>query len=188
MGMKWWDLEAIPLLCLTNVSRYFIYFVFGHLCRKHQKRFLQLMENESAKALFVVSFVFLFIAYWQSWFACVSLFNLFNNEFLIRFVGVAVVLVVFLNYKDFFESNNPLAKGMRFIGTRTLDIYLLHFFFLPNWQNLFPEFNDYTLGNPALTSLVVVLMALVIVYMCLLTSYVLRSSHFLGHWLFGAKH
>ena len=73
------------------------------------------------------------------------------------------------------------------IGTRTLDIYLLHYFFLPRFFLPYGE-QLRAYDSPPLEFFIALVLALVIVVICLLVSYVIRLSPFLGHYLFGAKY
>jgi hypothetical protein len=84
---------------------------------------------------------------------------------------------------SFFHHPSSILK---FVGQRTLDIYLLHYFFLPEF--LRPHATQLLSTVPSLLlSLVVLLVALVVVAICLATSYLLRLNPFLGRYLFGVK-
>ena len=75
---------------------------------------------------------------------------------------------------------------LQYIGTRTLDIYLLHYIFLPRipavgeWLNTNKP--DFVTG----TTLCVAL-ALVVIAFCLITSSLLRISPLFQEHLFGVK-
>ena len=73
------------------------------------------------------------------------------------------------------------------IGSRTLDIYLLHYFFLPRFLLSYGE-HLRAYDSASLEFLVALALALIIVAICLMASYVIRLSPFLGHYLFGVKY
>jgi fucose 4-O-acetylase-like acetyltransferase len=79
-----------------------------------------------------------------------------------------------------------LSKPLQYVGTRTLDIYLLHYFFLPRfllpYAGLLQNYN-----NSAIEFLVILSIALLVLGVTLLASYVIRLNHFLGHYLFGVN-
>ena len=76
---------------------------------------------------------------------------------------------------------------LKCIGTRTLDIYLLHYFFLPRFLLAYaPQLSAY--DNKLLEFIIALSIALVVVAVCLLVSYLIRLSPFLGHYLFGVKY
>jgi hypothetical protein len=86
-------------------------------------------------------------------------------------------------YSSIFHQPSSILK---FVGTRTLDIYLLHYFFLPEF--LLPHANRLLAAiHSLLLPLPILFAAIIVVALCLLTSYIIRLSPFLAHYLFGAK-
>ena len=70
---------------------------------------------------------------------------------------------------------------------RTLDIYLLHYFFLPRFlMEYASQLQAY--DSRLLEFVVIMALSLIILAFCLITSYVIRLSPFLGHYLFGVKY
>jgi hypothetical protein len=68
-----------------------------------------------------------------------------------------------------------------------LDIYLLHYFFLPRF--LIPYAGRLqTFDNQFIEFIVILAIALVVLAITLLASYIIRLSPFLGHYLFGVKY
>ena len=80
-----------------------------------------------------------------------------------------------------------LSKPLQYIGTRTLDIYLLHYFFLPRF--LMPYADQLKAYDSQIIEFLVIMgITLIVLAITLLTSYVIRLSPFLGHYLFGVKY
>lgn len=183
-GMKYYNLESVPLLCLTNLSRYFEFFVLGVLCRKYVETFLRIISNDYVKAFLILAFLGVFIISWNQTIIRYSLIHVFNLEFTLRYLGLFIVFAIFYNYKNVFEKDNVITKNLRFIGQRTLDIYLIHYFLLPDLKSykdiIFPQ-------NSILELTVVMAISLLIIAFCILLSNIIRSSSFLGHYLLGAK-
>jgi hypothetical protein len=76
---------------------------------------------------------------------------------------------------------------LQYVGKRTLDIYLLHYFFLPRFlMEYAPQLQAY--DSRLLEFVVIMVLSLIILVLCLITSYIIRLSPFLGHYLFGAKY
>ena len=80
-----------------------------------------------------------------------------------------------------------ISKPLQYVGTRTLDIYLLHFFFLPRFLMV------YAGQLAAYKSMLVefgyiMAVSLIVLAISLTVSYVIRLSPFLGHYLFGVKY
>ena len=69
---------------------------------------------------------------------------------------------------------------------RTLDVYLLHFFFLPRF--LMPYAAQIKAYDSQFVEFVVIMaISLVVLMMSLGVSYIIRLSPFLAHYLFGVK-
>lgn len=101
-------------------------------------------------------------------------------------LGICVVFCFFSKYENSFNSNRRLGRYLQYVGKRTLDVYLLHFFFVP--QNLGVVgafFREYF--NPILELCCSLLISIVIVGLCLVVSNLIRTSRILGHYLFGVK-
>ena len=80
-----------------------------------------------------------------------------------------------------------VSKPLQYVGTRTLDVYLLHYFFLPRF--LMPYAGQLKAFDSQLVEFVVILViSLIVLSLSLLVSYVIRLSPFLGHYLFGVKY
>ena len=79
-----------------------------------------------------------------------------------------------------------MGKTLQTIGRRTLDIYLLHYFFIPySLSAVFPLFLKSEL--PIIEVACSLVITSLVIAICLLVSAVLRVSPDLAHLLFGAK-
>ena len=95
-----------------------------------------------------------------------------------------VVSVVFA-YKDYFENQHFIPQTFRLMGRRSLDIYMIHYFFLP----VLPWSMEWLSNNSMISVqiLLCTLVSVVVVAICLLLSSVTRTSHFLSVWLWGVR-
>ena len=190
-GMKFYQLDKYPILCLINLSRYFEFFVLGILCRKYHSKFYKIISNDKTKAILLLSFFSIFILSWKkTLIPDHSFIQIFNLEFTLRFLGLFTVFSIFFHYRGTFDNNNKSIKALRFIGRRTLDIYLIHYFFLPDLKLYFERFyNDGGLipQNSIIEFFIVILLTLLVISISLLTSAIIRSSSILGHYLLGSK-
>lgn len=77
-----------------------------------------------------------------------------------------------------------MGSMLQYIGRRTLDIYLLHFFFLPNLPavGLFFKANRH---NFVMDTSLSVLIAILVIIFCIIASNILRISPFFRKYLFG---
>ena len=80
-----------------------------------------------------------------------------------------------------------LSQPLQYVGTRTLDIYLLHYFFLPRF--LMPYADQLKAYDSQIVEFFVIMaIVLIVLALTLLVSYFIRLSPFLGHYLFGVKY
>lgn len=177
------NLNEHKLYNLLGVKQFyfFIYFIFGVLAKKYFHGFERYALNEKAFAGYIIVFI------------CVLVYSyLYNDGFvitiiaklLVAFLGILIVFSVFRRYSSMFNVDTVVGKSLIYIGRRTLDIYLLHYFFLPHG---IVELLLNKLSDPTSEFIVVAFCAMVTVLICLGISSVIRVSPSLAHLLFGVK-
>lgn len=97
---------------------------------------------------------------------------------------LTLVFLSFRYYQERFSKQTRIGRTLQYIGTRTLDIYLLHYLFIPVIPEVGKYFDAHSHNFIIDTSLSVVV-ALLVTAFCILTSNVLRISPFLKKYLFG---
>lgn len=179
------------VLTLHHSFNYFQYFAFGYICSMYKDNFLKLLQNRYITTASIVLFSILFYikrdyigehisSAMDAW----KMLDIFL-EMLIGYFGILVVYNTFKTHQGAFSMNKRVGKAMQFIGKRTLDIYLLHYFFLPHIPqigNLIIERN-----NVVIELTIGLMISLIVIGLCLTTSCILRTSPILGKWLFGVK-
>ena len=99
--------------------------------------------------------------------------------------GMLMVFVLFRHSASWLQRLH-LSHPLQYVGTRTLDIYLLHYFFLPRFLMAYsPQIHAY--DNSLLEFIVIMSIALIVLLISLLVSYILRLSPFLAKYLFGVE-
>lgn len=100
--------------------------------------------------------------------------------------SLLMIFLIFYKYRLYFSSNHQLAHILTFLGKRTLDIYLLHYFFLPKDLRLF---GDYFTTHPAmiLETLFSGIITLLVIGGCLFISELLRCNPTVSKYLLGTK-
>ena len=162
--------------------RYFLFFYVGTWVKRNFDCFIQWTEKWWIILVVVIGFVFI---------AMLPHSDNAISEYLIFAVGgilgLTMVFTFFRVFSHFFSKDRWLGRSLQYIGTRTLDIYLLHYFVLPKFLILHRDLL-LTYDSRLLEFLVVLSIALVVISLCLLASYVIRLSPFLGHYLFGVDY
>lgn len=169
------------ILSLLSVDRWhhFIFFVLGTLTKKHYEKVVQLLEG---KWFVMVCLLFYFLSNIFKW---GDVIPQFLNFWLLSFTGIVIVFTFFRKNQAVFSKEHRLGRAMQFVGRRTLDIYLIHYFFLPENLTFVTVFKDHPM--PVLEFLASSTVAIIVIVASLLVSNIIRLSPFLAHWLFGAK-
>lgn len=165
-----------------HTLNYWPYFMMGIFARRFESFTWRLIDNQYFKALMIVGFFSLVLFY-----GCRHRYSL-EWDFVMtamRFSGLMTLLIAFRSYREWFDKGTPISNCMSFVGARTLDIYYLHYFFIPNLSFMKGLLSTGP-GNNTLAMLVFGLtVSMLVIALCLLISAVLRSSPFLASWLFG---
>lgn len=166
-----------------HTLNYWPYFMLGIFARRFESFTWKAVDNQYFKAVMIVSFFALVIFY-----GCRHKYSL-EWDFVMtamRFTGLMTVLVFFRTYRDWFDKGTTVSNVMSYAGSRTLDIYYLHYFFIPN-LSFMKGFLSTGPGNSVIAMLTIgLLISTLVVALCLLISAILRTSPFLASWLFGA--
>jgi fucose 4-O-acetylase-like acetyltransferase len=179
-GYQLWLIDLSGFFSVTT-WRLFLFFYLGTCIRRHFELFIRWTSKPMVIGLTVVAF---------SVIASTShhdhlLFEMF------RFYGGGitgmVMVFTFFRLSASWLQRWHLSKPLQYIGTRTLDVYLLHFFFLPRCLVAYTE-QLKAVDSLLVEFIVILLVSLVVLALSLVTSYVIRLSPFLGHYLFGAKY
>lgn len=168
-----------------NVCIYFQFFAFGILCKRHLATFEKMLKKDWLLVSAMVTFVAcLFVLFHPRIEPHVPrLLNMLCMREVVRYAGLIIVFAFFFHHASYFNRDNWFVKTLLFVGRRTLDIYLLHFFFMP-YRNPIHGLDSQMF---VVQLLVATAMSVVVVALCLAISRVIRMSSFLGHYLLGAK-
>lgn len=166
-----------------HTVNYFPYFMMGIFARRYDRHLWRVVDNQYFKALMIIGFSSLVIFY-----GCNHPYSLKWNLVmtLMRCTGLMTILIAFRSHRDRFDSDHAVSNAMCEVGSRTLDIYYLHYFFIPDLAFM-KGFLSTGPGNSILLMLTIGLgISALVVALCMLVSAVLRSSPLLSDWLFGA--
>lgn len=173
-------------LCWENLTKYTQFFVLGIICSKYRDRFFKLLENNIFVTLMISSWIIFMILWYNDGFQnTFPIIYSFIHDIAVRYVALMTVVIIFFSNKKFYNNNSRVSRCIIFIGQRTLDIYMIHYFLLPNMYVLKEYFNS---GNTIIFQILIGGgITIAIVAVCLLISSILRKSKTLAIWLFGVK-
>lgn len=176
------QLLMIDMLGFLSVTtwRLFIFFYIGTWMRRHFDAFIR--WTNKPVVILLISAVFFLIAFTS------HKDNMWFEMFRYYAGGITGMWMVFtfFRFSVSWLQKLHIEKPLQYVGTRTLDIYLLHYFFLPRFlMEYAPQLQIY--DSRFIEFVVIMVLSLVILVLCLITSYVIRLSPFLGHYLFGVQ-
>lgn len=182
--------NAFDILSLHYTIKYFPFFAFGYICSMYRQYLNKFLENKHMVTATITSFAVLF--YIMAMYLTPNKEGgtvIFLTEVVVEIVvgifGLLIVFNVFRTYSQHFTSNRMAGRVLQGIGRKTLDIYLLHYFFLPYIPQLKGLVSDS--NNSVLELLIGGAISMAVIWVCIIVSNVLRTSPILAKYLFGAK-
>lgn len=125
----WFNSAISNAIGIPNFQ-FFIFFFFGAFARAYFKFAKKILESEKFGTLIIFGFIFLLlilhIPFSKDWFfnhGAHPIYTLLQT--LAGFVGIAAIFI-FFRKNETTIANSHIGKLLQHIGTRTLDIYLIH--------------------------------------------------------------
>ena len=174
------------ILCLENLAKYFQFFTLGMLCKEYSGKVLQWLQKDWVKGGLLMGYAAsLWLCFNGNFEQQFSLAYKLNHDLALRYIGVFVIFSCFIHNAEFFQSANVLGKSLTFVGKRTLDIYLIHYFLLPAGV-LLPEcLKSNTMWYVQL--LIFLFSSIAVIVGCLMISELIRMSPTLSSLLLGTR-
>ena len=173
--------REIANLLLMSQWAYSIFFVAGTFARKYFDSFQIFLDNQYYM-LIIVSLYFL-LNIFHEYFCGI---NCVIVDCILRFCGLFIVFAFFRKYSSVFTKEKYLGRCLQYVGRRTLDIYLLHYFFLP-WA-LSDSFTFFEKNKiPSIEILVSLFLSSIVISICLIISNIYRLSPWVEQKMFGGR-
>ena len=161
---------------------YFLYFVFGTLFKKYFQKVQMLLDKTNVLTICLVIFFCINLYYRE----LVESHYTSIFELITAITGIVIVFSFFRRHQDWFIKEKRMGRCLQYIGRRTLDIYLLHYFLLPtNLKLHFLFLSEHPI--PIIEFTITLTVTGIVVIGCLIVSNILRMSPILAYLLFGVK-
>lgn len=174
---------VIPLLGLVQFKS-FIYFLTGTLIAEHGLLAKGLSDKEIKVGGGILAACFLLHIYT---YRCGGMAYIGSSTLwfaLLTLTGLGVLLMGFRQYESWSESG--AGRVLQMIGRYTLDVYFIHYFFLPRNMAVIGEWFKAN-PNPIIEYVLAMAIAAVVIAASLLVGRIIRISPTLAHWLLAAK-
>lgn len=200
LGVVFSLLRAMPMCSLPVVGyivehicngRMFVFFAAGILLRKYGDAARRIVSSDAINASSVVLFLFSWYMLLGTDIESVSpLLALGLRWIAAPCTGLFIIVSLFYRLRGFFESEKCVSRALRMVGRRSLDIYMLHYFFLylyrigglPSVRGILFDCNNIAVQFAGSAAVAVLVAA-----MCLLCSEIIRNSDTLAFWLLGGR-
>ena len=179
---KWYKTDFMMYSSFYETLKFMHFFLLGNIAHRYWQSVQRLFD---AKGFFLFTVLLAF-------FCCADIFkwHFIKHEWTIMpktlamYTLMLIVVMYFRNHQDRFTRETRIGRGLQYVGTRTLDVYLLHFILLPKLPEV-GKWLDAHHPNFVLDIVLAVGTAIIIIAFCLLISEILRMSPFLKKYLFG---
>lgn len=180
------------ITCFHYTFSYFHFFVFGLLASKFKQYFEQMLDNKYIVATAIVLFTIGNYCLYHILRPKTEDFsyNIYKIIYEIvetgcAYTGIFFIYGFFRHYADSVKESTFIGSKLQYIGKRTLDIYLLHYFLIPTIPMVGSFLIEYP--NMAIELFIGLSLSLLIIGICMIISNIIRTSPFLSHWLLGTK-
>ena len=114
---------------LVQVLLYFPFFLYGNIVHRYWDKAQRVMDSRWFFPLLILIVILatLDALKWRTLRMAWATIPLT----VARFGLLTIVFMYFRHYKDYFTKLSPIGASLQYIGRRTLDIYLIHFLFMP---------------------------------------------------------
>lgn len=181
---SWYKDEFWKVTSITELARNFHFFLLGNLVHRYWKQVQHLFDSSWFFPLLIV-IAFIGAGDYLKWHNLrMQWANLPRT--MAMYALVLIIVAFFRNYKQWFTKETRVGRFLQFVGVRTLDVYLIHYFFIPKLPDVGVWFKAHP-QNFVLEGTSAIALALLVVAFSILTSHVIRISPFLKKYLFGRQ-
>lgn len=171
----------LGFLCFTKF-KHFLFFWLGTLTKRYYSDFIKFTNNRYV----ILGGVLLFLMMIVETPHVDYVYGEYLLYVLLALAEICVAFTFFRVHEIHFSQVKVLGRIFQFVGRRTLDIYLLHYFFLPYNLEFIGSFLKKG-DNRIIDMLFILPLSIWIIAICLIVSEIIRLSPLLAHYLFGLK-
>ena len=170
------------LLDFNHLFKYFYFFVIGIFASNFKKQYNSIIRNEYVRTLSIVCFFLLLFTInsniWPS-----PVFHFFR-DIVLRVLGTFIIVMFFVSKASVFGKKTIINSIIMKIGQYSLPIYLLQYFFIPD----FLPFKEWVMSLDEFSiHLISVLYTIFILLACLTFIELLEQSKFIKKYILGLK-
>lgn len=169
---------VFKVLSTVFVLKYMLYFLLGVICKTYFWTFCKFINRSGFSSLVFIAYIAV-IVFWG--------YNTITN-LLLGIMGIFIVYRIFYFYQDKFSGNYAFGNGLCYIGRHTLEIYLVHIFFIEGFKQLGGKgFSALCVTDWCIELIVGFSLAIVITSFCLVVMKITQTAPLVNKLLFGLQ-
>lgn len=168
---------------IANTCYFFQFYAVGILCKKYQYAFERLISKDALYSTALIIYITIIVL--TQYGGVNESVTQILSSLVLPYLGTFLVVTLFYKKREIFETTGFASNWFCKIGSRTLDIYMIHYFFIPPLLILQGFLAPKTM---ILFQLIITgALTLVITQLSVMCSYLIRTSPFLAEWLLGVR-
>lgn len=174
--------KYLQVIELNHLSKYLHFFTLGMFAKHFSKYYTRILDSEVMRALGAGLFFILFFALRYEDVFPTIVFRFFN-DIVLRYLGLFVLVMSLYESSKSFNLEGRVAKIICIIAENSFGIYLLQYFFLPDFrgQAWFSNIDPFTMF------IISMFFTLITTLTCLAVISVLSKSKILCRYVLGKR-
>lgn len=177
--------KIMDMFNTVEVLFYMQYFAVGMFFQKYKDKVFLWFSRDWIKTILILSVIVGYCLMYSDFMASMPGFLRFYKRIVLPYIILIALICSFYNFREYFNKSGIISNTMAKIGSRTLDIYMLHWFFLFPIPALKEIIEPNYMAVPQL--IIGLCLSMIVIMLCLTASTWIRSSQFLSSWLFGVR-
>lgn len=178
------------IFCLHQICIYIPFFIVGYIVSGYREIFHRCLDNEIIQFSIVILFCITFYIKYTSptsFYERNTALLIYRNiqDYIIGLSGICIIYNLFRVNSSKVSKETKLGRVLQYIGRRTLDIYMLHYFFLP--RILLLGNYIYNKSDFVLELIIVGFFVVIVLLLCLFFSNILRINKYTSYYLLGVQ-
>ena len=168
----------------SNLCLFLQYFTLGLFFRRYKDEALKLITRNWVITTLTIAWIVMLCIHLKG----LSLPYLLDKIFsviVLPYTALFFVVALFVVSKDYFEKDNHISNNLCIVGRRSLDVYMIHYFFLP----ALPVLSSLVSPNNMIFFQIAVglTVSIPIITISVFIGSLLRKSETISSWIFGVN-
>lgn len=176
-------LASIPYISLGDAAKYFLFFIAGIFANHYSSITGRIKNNETILALsFITLLAYMIMRFSYGIFRTPGISGIAYT-----LAGIAMVYILYCAFsrkEKYWASEGRIQTIIKYVGRHTLELYMLHYFFLPNLADLSALMIE---AGVTVDFIITSILTIVVTILALVTAKLLSCSKIIAVWLLGHK-